>query len=108
MIGVDSQKHTHTAVAVTASIGPKKKALVAIERSILVVIHLRADPNVRLVDLGADFYERRVIRSTAPATSSVSPWPSATRSPSAPAPENNQVSGLRPERGSALHPGHHS
>ncbi|MGH8996394.1 MAG: IS110 family transposase [Acidimicrobiales bacterium] len=40
---------------------PKKKALVAIERSILIIIfHLLADPNARFVDLGADFYERRV------------------------------------------------
>jgi transposase len=39
----------------------KQKALVAIERSILVVVwHLLADPNARFVDLGADFYERRV------------------------------------------------
>ncbi len=39
----------------------KQKALVAIERSILVVVwHLLADPNARFVDLGADFDERRV------------------------------------------------
>jgi transposase len=39
----------------------KQKALVAVERSILVVVwHLLADPNARFVDLGADFYERRV------------------------------------------------
>jgi len=39
----------------------KQKALVAIERSILVVVwHLLADPKARFVDLGADFYERRV------------------------------------------------
>ena len=39
----------------------KPKALVAIQRSILVVVwHLLADPNARFVDLGADFYERRV------------------------------------------------
>lgn len=39
----------------------KQKALVAIERSILVVVwHLLADPNARFVDLGSDFYDRRV------------------------------------------------
>jgi transposase len=39
----------------------KQKALVAIERSILVVVwHLLADPNARFVDLGSDFYERHV------------------------------------------------
>jgi transposase len=39
----------------------KQRALVAIERSILVIIwHLLADPNARFIDLGSDFYERRV------------------------------------------------
>ena len=39
----------------------KMKALVAIERSILVVVwHLLADPTARYVDLGSDFYERRL------------------------------------------------
>ena len=39
----------------------KLKALVAIERSILVIVwHLLADPNARFVDLGSDFYEQRV------------------------------------------------
>ena len=39
----------------------KMKALVAIERSILVIVwHLLDDPNARFVDLGSDFYERRV------------------------------------------------
>jgi transposase len=39
----------------------KMKALVAIERSILVVVwHLLDDPNARFVDLGADFYDRRI------------------------------------------------
>jgi len=39
----------------------KQKALVAIERSILVVVwHLLADPTARFVDLGADFYDQRV------------------------------------------------
>lgn len=39
----------------------KLKALVAIERSILIIVwHLLNDPNARFVDLGADFYERRI------------------------------------------------
>ena len=39
----------------------KLRALVAVARSILVVVwHLLADPTVRFVDLGADFYERRI------------------------------------------------
>jgi transposase len=39
----------------------KLKALVAIERSILVIVwHLLNDPHARFVDLGPDFYERRI------------------------------------------------
>ena len=39
----------------------KKRALVAVERSILLVVwHLLADPSARFHDLGSDFYERRV------------------------------------------------
>jgi transposase len=39
----------------------KLKALVAIERSILVIVwHLLSDPSVRFIDLGSDFYERRI------------------------------------------------
>jgi transposase len=39
----------------------KQRALVAIERSILVVIwHLLSDPNARFIDLGSDFYDRHV------------------------------------------------
>lgn len=39
----------------------KMRALVALARSILVIIwHLLADPAARFIDLGADFYERRV------------------------------------------------
>jgi transposase len=41
----------------------KMKALVAIERSLLIIIwHLLDDPSARFVDLGADFYERKVDR----------------------------------------------
>ncbi len=39
----------------------KQKALVAVARSILVIVwHLLADPDVRYVDLGADYYIRRL------------------------------------------------
>jgi hypothetical protein len=37
------------------------KALVAVARSILVIVwRLLADPTARFIDLGPDFYERRV------------------------------------------------
>jgi transposase len=39
----------------------KKKALVAVGRSLLVIIwHLLADPNARYTDLGSDFYDTRI------------------------------------------------
>ncbi|SCF00848.1 hypothetical protein GA0070215_1061, partial [Micromonospora marina] len=39
----------------------KRKALVAVARSILVIIwHLLADPTARYHDLGADFHDRRI------------------------------------------------
>jgi transposase len=39
----------------------KLKALVAVARSILVIVwHLLADPTARFVDLGSDFYELRI------------------------------------------------
>lgn len=39
----------------------RQRALVAVARSILVIVwHLLDDPSARFVDLGADFYERRV------------------------------------------------
>jgi transposase len=39
----------------------RKKAVVAIGRSILVIIwHLLADPDARYIDLGSDFYDTRV------------------------------------------------
>jgi transposase len=39
----------------------KKKAIVAIGRSILVIIwHLLSDPNTRYHDLGSDFYDHRI------------------------------------------------
>jgi hypothetical protein len=39
----------------------KLKAVVAVARSILVIVwHLLADPTARFTDLGADFYTRRL------------------------------------------------
>ncbi|HLI44408.1 MAG TPA: transposase [Acidimicrobiales bacterium] len=39
----------------------RQRALVAVARSILVVVwHLIDDPNARFIDLGSDFYERRI------------------------------------------------
>jgi len=39
----------------------KKKAIVAVGRSILVIIwHLLADPDARYTDLGSDFYDKRI------------------------------------------------
>ena len=43
---------------------PKAKALVALQRSILVIIfHLLADPTAEFTDLGSDFYQRRIDRA---------------------------------------------
>jgi transposase len=43
---------------------PKAKALVALQRSILVIFfHLLADPTAEFTDLGADFYTRRIDRA---------------------------------------------
>jgi transposase len=40
---------------------PKAKALVALQRSILIIIfHLLADPTTNFTDLGPDFYTRRI------------------------------------------------
>ena len=40
---------------------PKAKALVALQRSILIIIfHLLADPTAEFTDLGPDFYTRRI------------------------------------------------
>ena len=43
---------------------PKAKALVALQRSILVIFfHLLADPTADFTDLGADFYAKRIDRA---------------------------------------------
>jgi|SRR5580658_7270237 transposase len=42
---------------------PKAKALVAVERSLLVVIfHLLSDPNATFTELGSDFHDKRIDR----------------------------------------------
>jgi transposase len=39
----------------------KKKAIVAVGRSVLVIVwHLLADPDVAFHDLGSDFYDTRI------------------------------------------------
>ena len=39
----------------------KQKAMVAVGRSMLVIIwHLLSDPDARYVDLGPDFYHKRI------------------------------------------------
>ena len=67
----------------------KKKAIVAVGRSILVIIwHLLADPDTRFDDLGADHYDRHVINHRQEAQPHPrSSKPSATASPSNPPPE---------------------
>jgi hypothetical protein len=43
---------------------PKAKALVALQRSILVIFfHLLADPTAEFTDLGSDFYAKRIDRA---------------------------------------------
>ena len=43
---------------------PKAKALVALQRSILVIFfHLLADPTAEFTDLGPDYYQRRIDRA---------------------------------------------
>ena len=66
----------------------KGKALVAVARSILVIVwHLLADPTARFHDLGADYHASRIDRDRKPATWCPSSRRSATRSPSSPPPD---------------------
>lgn len=61
----------------------KLKALVAVARSILVILwQLLSHPGARYHDLGADYYTTRT--DTEPESTSASSRPSTTRSPSAP------------------------
>jgi hypothetical protein len=60
----------------------KKRAIVAVGRSILVIVwHLLSDPTLRFHDLGAGFYDTRIGPERVKRTSASSK-PSATRSPS--------------------------
>ena len=67
----------------------KLKALVAVARSILVIIwHLLADPTARFHDLGPDYHTTRIDTertNTQPHRATRAPW--ATASPSNPPPE---------------------
>ena len=66
----------------------KQKALVAVARSILVIIwHLLADPTPASSTSAPTTTTPASTRTAKPATSSVSSKPSATRSPSTPPPE---------------------
>ena len=66
----------------------KKKAIVAVGRSILVIIwHLLPDPDTRFHDLGADHYDRHIAPPRSDTTTSASSKPSATASPSNPPPD---------------------
>ena len=66
----------------------KKKAIVAVGRSILVIIwHLLNDPETRFVDLGPDYYDNRLGTNAHNATTSADSKPSATKSPSNPPPD---------------------
>ena len=78
----------------------KKKAMVAVGRSILVIVwHLLADPDTRFHDLGPDHFDRRV-------TTDANSRPSATGSPSNQPPDIqlNKRSRLRRELSRARSP----
>jgi hypothetical protein len=65
-----------------------KRAIVAISRSMLVIIwHLLSDPGACFTDLGSGFYAIASTPSAANAATSASSKPSATPSPSSPPPE---------------------
>ncbi len=73
---------------------PKAKALVALQRSILVIIfHLLADPTAEFTDLGPDFYTRASTSPDAPTTcpDSSRPWATTSSSPLPTPPEHSQI-----------------
>ena len=80
---------------------PKAKALVALQRSILVIIfHLLADPTAEFTDLGSDFYQRRIDRArrttppAAPAPRPGLPGPAhRDRPPNPTSPAGHQLAG---------------
>jgi transposase len=68
----------------------RKKAVVAIGRSLLVIIwHLLSDDDARFHDLGADFYTTASTPNAANEVTSASSKPSAARSPSNQQPDPN-------------------
>ena len=82
----------------------KKKAIVAVGRSILVITwHLLSDPEVGCHDLGPTTTKPGSTHNIRSATTSANSKPSATRSPSSPLPDppNNFHSPLQPDPGSA-------
>ena len=78
----------------------KLKALVAVARSILVIIwHLLNDPTARFRDLGADYHTTRINTERQHATTSRNSMPWATASPSNPPPNpipRHNTTRLRP------------
>lgn len=61
---------------------PKKKALAAIERSILVVIfQLLSDPSATFTDFGSDFYTKRIDKRRRRRSASSSPSATCRRGP---------------------------
>jgi hypothetical protein len=70
----------------------KQKAIVAVGRSILIIIwHLLCDPAVDFVDLGPDYYDTRGGTQRAIRHHSADSRNSATRSPSTPPPDPQQA-----------------
>jgi hypothetical protein len=66
----------------------KQRAIVAVGRSILVIAwHLLSDPEAHFHDLGAGFYDTRMVPTAPSATTSVSWRPSGTRSSWNPPPD---------------------
>ena len=78
----------------------KLKALVAVARSILVIVwHLLANPTARFRDLGPDYHTNRIAIQRRSATTSPNSPPWATASPSNPPPNpNTQLSQRHPAR----------
>jgi hypothetical protein len=77
----------------------KKKAIVAVGRSILVIVwHLLSDPDAQFHDLGADFLDKRRDPSGSSRATSDNSKLSATRSPSNPPPDHTAEPGHRPSR----------
>ncbi|MEZ0076123.1 transposase [Planotetraspora sp. GP83] len=66
----------------------KKKAIVAVGRSILTIVwHLLSDPDARYNDLGSDWFTRRINPDRKNAITSASSKPSGSKSPWRPPPD---------------------